>query len=123
MVKKKDQAEPEDRLIGAEEAGAMCGVSSGAWRKYVSIGLAPPPVTEAVTVMPACVTGFDCASLNWICGCVAKAGEDSAVPAGAVRMWRDPVLRTAGSALTVFAGTLPILACALLWLALLLGMG
>jgi hypothetical protein len=46
-----------------------------------------------------------------------------AVPAAVIRMWRVPALRTAWNAAIVLAGLLPIIACALLWLALLLGLG
>ena len=46
-----------------------------------------------------------------------------AVPAGVIRMWRSPALRTLWNAAIVFAGILPIIVCALLWLALLLGLG
>ncbi len=54
---------------------------------------------------------------------IAGAIEIVAVPAALVRMWRSPALRRTGSALAVLAGVLAIAACALLWLALLLGLG
>ena len=46
-----------------------------------------------------------------------------AIPAAIFRMWRSPALRGAWNTIVVLAGTLPIVACAFLWLALLLGLG
>jgi hypothetical protein len=54
---------------------------------------------------------------------VASIVELVAVPAALVRLWRSPALRGTWSTIAVLAGILPIVACALLWLALLLGLG
>ena len=53
----------------------------------------------------------------------ASVVEIAAVPAAVVRMWRSPALRRGGNVLLVLAGVIPVAACALLWLALLLGLG
>ena len=46
-----------------------------------------------------------------------------AVPVAVVRLWRDSALRTAGNVAAILAGVLPVPICALLWVALLLGLG